>query len=202
MHFELRWTREDEKKQPLMWTKQTCVPIGTIHIRRFHHDRCCAQATKTKQIQFFFPLKITFCCVWALEIYSLFALWKRIYRSICLMWFCFIRLCIFSFDFGVFFRFDKSHFAYMILHTYDSWHSFKCWFIQIFHMDVDRTIYKEWEREWMKVRQRGRGKENERHTVKYKYERCASSSMLSKYHGFSLGFIALDLSNLFVCTPF
>lgn len=124
----LSWDEREKmkKKQPLMWTKQTCVPIGTIHIRRFHHDRCCAQATKTKQIQFFFPLKITFCCVWALEIYSLFALWKRIYRSICLMWFCFIRLCIFSFDFGVFFRFDKSHFAYMILHTYDSWHSFKC----------------------------------------------------------------------------
>lgn len=49
----------------------------------------------------------------------------------------------------------------------------------------------------MKVRQRGRGKENERHTVKYKYERCASSSMLSKYHRFSLGFIALDLSTSF-----
>lgn len=50
------WAEMNERrwgKKPLMWTKQTCVPIGTIHIRRFHHDRYCAQATKTKQIHFF-----------------------------------------------------------------------------------------------------------------------------------------------------
>lgn len=66
---ERRW-----KKQPLMWTKQTCVPIGTIHIRRFHHDRCCAQATKTKQIQFFFHWNLPF---------AVFEHWKSI---LCLLY--------------------------------------------------------------------------------------------------------------------
>lgn len=146
LHFELRWTREDEKK-PLMWTKQTCVPIGTIHIRRFHHDRYCAQATKTKANTIFFSH-------WKLP-FAVFEHWKSI---LCLLyereyievsvWCGFVLFAFASFHLilAFFIPFDKSHFAYMILHTYDSWHSFKCWFIQIFHMDVDRTIYREWER--------------------------------------------------------